>query len=385
MNAQVFRKSSSREETASETSLKATLSRLSKVGELYEKQPDGKVICFACGHRCKILKGLPGICRVRFNQEGTLYVPTGYVGALQLDPVEKKPFFHALPGSRALSFGMLGCDYHCSYCQNWVTSQALKDPAAAAMADTIPITPSEFVALALEKGAKIVTSTYNEPLITSEWAVEIFKEARKKGLVTSYVSNGNGTPEVISYIKPWVDLYKVDLKSFQDKNYRKLGGKLETVKTTIQALVENGFWVEIVTLVIPGFNDSDEELRNIARFLKGISPYLPWHVTAFHKDYKMTDPENTSAEALIRAARIGHEEGLVFVYPGNLPDEVGDFENTYCPFCQKILIRRSGYGILENRVKNGDCPDCCSRIPGIWMKNDGAIVKNLLNHQFHGH
>ncbi|MCL4513482.1 MAG: AmmeMemoRadiSam system radical SAM enzyme [Candidatus Eremiobacteraeota bacterium] len=365
------------------SSLKETLSLLSKEGELYEKLPDGKVICFACGHRCKILKGLPGICKVRFNQNGTLYVPFGYVGAIQLDPIEKKPFFHALPGNKALSFGMLGCDYHCSYCQNWVTSQALRDPAADAVAKPILITPREFINLALKQEAKVVTSTYNEPLITSEWAVEIFKEAKKEGLVTSYVSNGNGTPEVLEYIKPYVDLYKVDLKGFQDKNYRKLGGKLETVKTTIQKLVEKGFWVEVVTLVIPGFNDSEEELRNIARFLKGVSPYLPWHVTAFHKDYKMTDPEDTRAETLMKATSIGLEEGLFFVYPGNLPNEVKEYENTVCPFCKETLIRRIGYKILENRIQDGCCPDCHAIIPGVWLKKDGTLLKNLLKNQAH--
>src|SRR2546427_1459905 len=204
--------------TTETPTLKNVLETYTKEGELYERLENGRLRCFACGHRCVVFDGLDGICRVRFNRGSRLLVPHGYVGALQLDPVEKKPFFHALPGSLAMSFGMLGCDFHCAYCQNWVTSQALRDPNA--IAPPHRLTPDEFVALSLDQGARIVTSTYNEPLITSEWAVEIFKQARQAGLKTSYVSNGNGTPEVLEYIKPWVDLYKVDLKSFQDRNYR---------------------------------------------------------------------------------------------------------------------------------------------------------------------
>jgi pyruvate formate lyase activating enzyme len=290
------------------------------------------------------------------------------VGALQLDPVEKKPFFHALPGSRALSFGMLGCDYHCGYCQNWVTSQALRDPSALARPQEI--TPAELVRLAHEHQARIVTSTYNEPLITSEWAVAVFREARKAGLVCSYVSNGNGTPEVLDYIKPWVSLYKVDLKSFRDRHYRELGGTLERVLWTIRALHERGFWVEIVTLLIPGFNDSDEELRDIARFLVSVSPDIPWHVTAFHKDYKMTGPDNTSVATLLRAAEIGAAEGLRFVYAGNLPGQVGRWENTYCPGCGELLIERYGFRVLRNRVAEGHCPKCTRPIPGFWRVPD---------------
>lgn len=358
--------------------LEQTLSHYTKEGALYEKLENGKVRCFACGHRCVILEGLKGICQVRYNSGGTLFVPHGYVGAIQLDPIEKKPFFHALPGAKAFSFGMLGCDYHCGYCQNWITSQALRDPASNEIARPIPVTPHELVRLALNKGADVVTSTYNEPLITSEWAIEIFKEARAHGLVTSYVSNGNGTPEVLDYIKPWVDLYKVDLKSFQDKNYRKLGGKLENVLKTVQMLVEQGFWLEVLTLIIPGFNDSVEELRDIARFLRGISPYIPWHVTAFHQDYKMMDRENTTAETLVIATEIGLKEGLHFVYPGNLPGEVGDYENTVCPFCGETLVRRFGYTILDYKVSDGECSRCHKPIPGLWRTDKGELIKNSL-------
>lgn len=350
--------------TATST-LKNVLENYTTEGKLYERLENGKLRCVACGHRCVIFDGLDGICRVRFNREGKLLVPHGYVGALQLDPVEKKPFFHALPGSLAMSFGMLGCDFHCGYCQNWVTSQALRDPNAVAPPHRL--TPEDFVELSVAQGARIVTSTYNEPLITSEWAVEIFKQAKSVGLITSYVSNGNGTPEVLQYIKPWVDLYKVDLKSFQDRNYRKLGGLLKNVLDTIQRLYAMNFWLEIVTLVIPGFNDSNEELRDIAQFLARISSDIPWHVTAFHQDYKMTDPDNTSVATLLRAAEIGKAEGLHFVYAGNLPSRVGNWEDTRCPGCDATVIERSGYRILRNRITpSGTCPDCTRAIPGVW-------------------
>jgi pyruvate formate lyase activating enzyme len=346
------------------STLKDVLETYTKEGELYERLENNRLRCYACGHRCVIFDGLDGICRVRFNRGGTLYVPHGYVGGLQLDPVEKKPFFHALPGSMAMSFGMLGCDFHCAYCQNWVTSQALRDPNA--VAPPYKLTAGQFVAISLEQGARIVTSTYNEPLITSEWAVEVFKEARKAGLKTSYVSNGNGTPQVLEYIKPWVDLYKVDLKSFQDRNYRKLGGLLNNVLDTIGRLYAMGFWLEIVTLIIPGFNDSAEELRDMAQFLVRISPDIPWHVTAFHQDYKMTDPDNTSVSILLRAAEIGKAEGLNFVYAGNLPGRVNIWENTYCPGCGELLVERVGYRIRAMRIRNGNCPKCSRPIPGVW-------------------
>ena len=351
-------------EISESSTLQQVLETYTTEGELYEKLENGRVRCYACGHRCVIFDGLDGICRVRSNRGGKLLVPHGYVGALQLDPVEKKPFFHALPGSLAMSFGMLGCDYHCAYCQNWVTSQALRDPNAVSPPHRL--TPEEFVALAMDRGARIVTSTYNEPLITSEWAVEIFKAARQAGLKTSYVSNGNGTPQVLAYIKPWVDLYKVDLKSFQDRNYRKLGGVLNNVLDTIQRLHAIGFWLEIVTLVVPGFNDSSEELRDMARFLVHVSADIPWHVTAFHQDYKMTGPDNTPVSTLRRAAEIGKSEGLNFVYAGNLPGLVGDWENTNCPGCGELLIERYGFRIRRMRIKNASCPKCARQIPGVW-------------------
>jgi pyruvate formate lyase activating enzyme len=665
------------------------LDSLTVEGTLYERLPEKAVRCFACGHRCLIREGKRGICQVRFNQAGTLRVPWGYTAALQADPIEKKPFFHVMPGSNALTFGMLGCDYHCGYCftgdtlvvtdrgpipleeafelgearhrdahgeisfvsdlravtasgryhqvqavfrhpyqgemieleplrlpsitctpdhrifattapgaqpqlihardlttehylvvprvyefpappaidteqpawrsstdelqqvldqsgtaartrriglpgslptttlapdrlreeglpeyifdaprevamtflhdltlgvgqrgadgnigfttaskelahgvawlalkcgyfpsvydtplpetcvaaqeaahpaphqysvewhaedcaersiietenfhlvpirgikrhdfqgqvfnlqvqgehnylanfmlvsncQNWLTSQALRDPDSDESINYIrKISPTGMVDLAHRTQAGVIASSYNEPLITSEWAVGIFKEARAAGLLCAYVSNGNNTPEVMEYIRPYISAYKVDLKCMQDKNYRKLGGVLQHTLDGIQRAHAMGLWVEIVTLTIPGFNDSNEELWEAARFIAGISRDIPWHVTAFHKDYKMTDPDDTDARTLLRAAEIGREAGLNYVYAGNLPGRVGDYEHTFCPGCNTLLIRRAGYVILEYQITGaGTCPACGTRIPGLWPADPAGVQLN---------
>jgi len=352
--------------------LKEVLQTYTIEGELYDKLEGGRVRCFACGHRCVILPGLDGICRVRYNEDGRLMVPSGYSVSIQWDPTEKKPFFHAYPGSLALTFGMLGCDYHCSYCQNWVTSQALRDPKA--LAPPLELTPRKLVEIARRSEARLVVSSYNEPLITSEWAVEIFKQAKPAGFVCGYVSNGNATPEVLDYIRPWVDLYKIDLKGFDDRRYRKLGGLLSNVLDTIKMVHERGFWLEIVTLLIPGFNDSADEIKAAADFIASVSPEIPWHVTAFHQDYKMTAPDNTSIETLIRAAETGYGAGLNYVYAGNLPGRVGKYENTFCPNCKAALIERYGFRVVKNRIRAGGCPECGTSISGRWDNEAMAPV-----------
>jgi pyruvate formate lyase activating enzyme len=354
-------------------------------GDLYEKLDRNRVRCFACGHCCPIPDGQPGVCKVRYNRGGTLYVPWGYVGGVQCDPIEKKPFFHAYPGSLAYSFGMLGCDLHCSYCQNWVTSQALRDPNA--ISSPLLASPELLVRDALDQGARVLVSTYNEPLITAEWAVAIFREAKSAGLVTGFVSNGNGTPQVLEYLRPWVDLYKVDLKSFDDRHYRQLGGRLQPILDSIRRLHEMGLWVEIVTLLIPGFNDSDDELKRLTEFLASVSVDLPWHVTAFHKDYKMTDPANTKPADLLRAVKIGNSAGLRFIYAGNLPGRVGHLEDTRCPGCATTLISRYSYQIQNYRVTaDGKCPQCGLAIPGRWRAQfEGQIASHpFLPHRASG-
>ncbi len=350
-------------------SLARALDSRTAVGALCRREGE-RVRCLACAHRCLIAEGRRGVCRVRFVRGGELRVPYGYVaGGLASDPVEKKPFFHVYPGSDALTFGMLGCNFHCPFCQNWVTSQTLRERVSGS--SIIELTPEQIVNAAQRSGARLVVSSYNEPLITIEWAVAIFQKAKPLGLACAVVSNGYATTEVIEFIKPWVAAYKIDLKSFDDKHYRILGGTLEGVMNGIRLVHRHGLWIEIVTLVVPGFNDSETELRQIARFIASVSPDIPWHVTAFHPDYKMIEPPPTNARQLIRAAELGAEEGLRFVYAGNLPGRVGPWENTYCPKCREMLIDRYGFLVRQYKITlEGRCPSCQTKIPGIWPERN---------------
>ncbi len=350
------------------------LDRLTAAGELYEKDEGGSLRCYACAHRCLIKPGRRGICQVRFNEGGELRVPWGYVAAAQVDPIEKKPFSHVLPGSDALTFGMLGCDFHCAYCQNWVTSQVGRDEqsdmAAAAIQQT---SPEKLVSAAVSSGARAIVSSYNEPLITSEWAARVFQQAKQAGLLCAYVSNGNATPETLRYLLPYLSAYKIDLKTMQDKQYRRLGGVLNHVLDTIRIAKELGLWVEVVTLVVPGFNDSAEELWDAARYLASVSAEIPWHVTAFHPDYKM-DGDYTPAKTLQMAAEIGQEAGLHFVYAGNLPGRVGTYEDTFCSQCSTRLIQRQGYVLQEYKITaQGTCPNCGAKVPGIWTDHPETV------------
>lgn len=346
------------------TTVEGALDASTRPGELVVNLPGGVLICTACGHRCKLRPGQRGVCKVRYNSGGTLMVPAGYVAGVHNDPVEKKPFFHALPGSLAMSFGMLGCDFHCAYCQNWFTSQSLRDDASTGSSSAM--SAPAICDLAERYGAKSVVSTYNEPLITSEWAAEVFREAKRRGLKTAYVSNGHGTPEVLEYMRPLLDWFKIDLKCFDAKNYRRLGGNFEAVLETVRQVYKMGFWMEIVTLVVPGYNDSDEELSSIAEFIASVSADIPWHATAFHPDYKMTDRRRTPAETLLRARKRGLDAGLKFIYSGNLPGQVENTENTYCPQCGATLVERFGFRVLSNRLREGGCPSCGEAIPGRW-------------------
>jgi len=329
------------------------------------------VRCVACGHRCRILPGRRGVCRVRFNDHGQLRVPFGYVAGLACDPVEKKPFFHVHPGSDALTFGMLGCDLHCAHCQNWLTSQVLRDDAAGGRMEAT--TPGQLVAAARRHGARLLVSSYNEPLITAEWAAAVFEAARPAGLACAIVSNGNGTPEVLDFLQPWLTAMKIDLKGFNDRRYRSLGGTLAAVTETIRSVHTRGLWLEVVTLLVPGFNDDPAELRDLTQFLAGVSRDIPWHVTAFHPDYRMTDVRPGAADDLLRAVETGREAGLRYVYAGNLPGRVGPWEDTRCAGCDLTLIRRRGFQVLEQRLTPaGGCPACGERIPGIW--GDAGIL-----------
>jgi pyruvate formate lyase activating enzyme len=343
--------------------------------DLAETLEDNAVRCYACAHRCLIRDGRRGICQVRFNQGGKLRVPWGYVAGLQADPIEKKPFFHVLPGSDALTFGMLGCDFHCANCQNWVSSQMLRDPAASESVGYIRrVSPEQVVLAAQRSGASVIASSYNEPLITSEWAVSIFKLAVQAGIKCVYVSNGNATPEVLKYLRPYLTGYKIDLKTMRDRQYRQLGGVLKNVMESIRMAHELGLWVEVVTLVIPGFNDSTDELMDAGRFITSVSPDIPWHVTAFHPDYKLTDPPSTPVKTLQRAAEIGQEAGVKHMYAGNLPGRLQEYENTYCPKCRTLLVERTGYIIYKYQLTGaGACPKCGTKIAGVWTDKPETV------------
>ncbi|HEX8069916.1 MAG TPA: radical SAM protein [Pyrinomonadaceae bacterium] len=252
-----------------------------------------------------------------------------------------------------------------SNCQNWLTSQTLRDDSAGVRPQIV--SSERLVALAKAYGAALVGSSYNEPLITAEWAVEVFQKAKPEGFKTAFISNGNATPQVLDYLRPWTDCYKIDLKTMSDRSYRQLGGVVDNILETVRMVHERGFWEEIVTLVIPGFNDSEDELKRAADFIASVSPDIPWHVTAFHQDYHMTENANTTAEQLVRACELGRAAGLRYVYAGNLPGRVGRWEHTFCPACDALLVERHGYLIKQVRVtRDGRCPACANTIPGLW-------------------
>jgi pyruvate formate lyase activating enzyme len=270
---------------------------------------------------------------------------------------------------------MLGCDFHCAYCQNSFTSQAMRDPASDAAGTLVRrVTAEQIVSFAGRSGAAVIASSYNEPLITSEWAVDIFRLAKPAGMKCVYISNGNATREVLEYLRPYLVGYKIDLKTMQDRQYRSLGGVLAHVLDSIQLAHQLGLWVEVVTLVVPGFNDSNDELMDSARAIASVSREIPWHVTAFHPDYKMTDPPPTSVRTLIRAAEIGQEAGLSYVYAGNIPGRVGDYESTYCPNCRTKLVERYSYTVQSYHLTaEGTCPKCGTAIGGIWSQHPQEV------------
>ncbi len=343
------------------------LDALTHEAELHEKLDNLFIRCLACAHRCRIAPGKRGICQMRVNKDGILYAPWGYIAGAAIDPVEKKPFSHFLPGASALTFGMLGCNMRCDFCQNWLSSQTLREPAANDVISSIQkVSPEQIVQAAVHGRVEIIASSYNEPLITCEWAREIFRLANEQGIACAYVSNGFATPEALEYLRPVLSGFKVDLKTMQEKQYKELGGGLQPVLDTIIKAHTMGLWVEVVTLIIPGFNDSPEELWDAARFLVSVSADIPWHVTAYHPDYNHDAPA-TTPDLLQRAADVGQEAGLRYVYAGNLPGRVGSLEDTHCPHCSMVLVKRRGYTIHEYHVSaDGKCSRCGEKIAGVW-------------------
>jgi len=327
----------------------------------YYKKEEAKdrIICLLCRHSCKLKEGQVGICGVNKNVEGELKTLVyGHPIALNVDPVEKKPLYHMLPGSKVLSFGTVGCNFKCSFCQNWDISQESK------VNEEIKVSPEEMVALALEQGAESIAYTYNEPTIFYPYAKDIGIIAKEKGLKNIFVSNGYESPEIIEDMASWVDAANIDLKSWDDTYYKKdLKGGLEEVKDSLRKMVEAGIWVEVTTLLIEGQNDSDKDLREMAAFIANdLGKNVPWHLSAFFPNYKMMDHDATKMETLLRAKDIGEEAGLSYIYLGNVAQNA----DTHCPECDALLIDRTRYRVSENTLNEGHCPHCDKAIEGVW-------------------
>ncbi len=327
---------------------------------LYKKIEGDKVFCFLCSHHCRISDGKFGICNVRENKAGILYTHAyGELVAQHLDPVEKKPLYHFLPGSKSFSIAAIGCNFQCGFCQNWQISQVKEAESLGLQSQEAK--PEDVVKWAKQSGSRSISYTYTEPTIFFEYALEIGQLAKREGLSNVFVTNGYMTEEMIRMIHPTLDAANIDLKSFKDAYYRKVcKGRLGPVLKNIEMMKKLNIWIEITTLLVPGQNDSEEELRGIATFLAEMDISIPWHISRFYPQYKMEDLESTPVEILDQAYAIGKEAGLRYVYLGN----VGRGNNTYCYQCDKLLIERAGFSIHQYNVKNGRCPDCQSPIEG---------------------
>lgn len=335
-----------------------------KEAMFFNKLDDTKVQCNLCRHRCVIENGKKGICRVRENRNGTLYsLVYRKLISENIDPIEKKPFFHFHPGTTAFSIATMGCNFRCLNCQNYEISQLPREFNQIMGKD---ISPETIVDNALRYQCKTIAYTYTEPTIFFEYAYETAVIATGKSVKNVFVTNGYTTREALEMIKPYLHAANVDLKSFSEETYKKLcGARLEQVLDCIRSYKEMGIWIEITTLIIPEINDSDAELRKIAGFIKDVGPEIPWHVSRFYPQYRLVEKPPTPIETIRRAREIGLEAGLRYVYEGNIPGEEGG--NTYCYHCKKILIKRYGYQIMENNVVQGTCPSCNTPIDGVGM------------------
>ena len=340
---------------------------MSREAMFYEAVPgEGRtVLCGLCHHRCKIPDDAVGICRARHNQSGRLVTLVyGHCVALNPDPIEKKPLFHYLPGTRSMSVATAGCNFTCDFCQNHHISQALRERGGQAPGEWVE--PREIVEAAERNRCRSLSFTYTEPTVFLEYALEAARLGRRRGIGSCFVSNGFMTPEAVDAIAPYLDAINVDLKAFSADVYRRIiGGKLEGVLETLEYLHRKGIWIEITTLLVPGMNDSPEEIRAIARFIASLGPEVPWHVSRFHPQYHMGGAPPTSASSVQSALEAGRAEGLRYVYCGNMPDERN--ESTWCHACGALLIGRAGFAILENRLgPGGACPDCGASCAGVW-------------------
>ncbi len=359
----------------------------SREAAFYQPLPDARVLCTLCPHDCRISEGGRGACGVRYNERGKLYTLVyDAVVARTVDPVEKKPLFHFYPGSTAYSIATIGCNLRCAFCQNWEIAQWPKEhlprkigsddvaetpepicPSLSILEGRIPgerVTPQEIVDGTLRAGATSIAYTYTEPTIFFELAYETARLARSAGLKNIFVSNGFISEAPLRQIATVLDAVNVDLKFFNEANYRRIArARLQPVLDAIRLYRRLGVWVEVTTLIIPQINDSDEELRMIAEFVRSVGPEVPWHVSQFHPAYRMLDAAPTPVKTLRRALEIGKSAGLRYVYEGNVPGEGG--ENTYCYNCGRLLIDRYGFHVRSNHIRAGRCPDCGTAIDGV--------------------
>jgi pyruvate formate lyase activating enzyme len=333
-----------------------------KEAMLYEKLDDDKVRCNLCAHRCKVSPSKRGICGVRENRRGILYTLVyGTIIAENVDPIEKKPLFHVYPGSRSFSIATVGCNFHCTFCQNYDISQIPRESGKIMGREA---TPEEIVQQAVNTGSKTIAYTYTEPTIFYEFAYDIGKIAHEKGIKNVFITNGFMTEEALEKISPYLEAANVDLKAFTDNFYKKYcGGRLQPVLDSLKKMKELGIWVEVTTLIIPTLNDSDKELKDIAQFIYSLGAETPWHISRFYPQYEMTDLPATSVATLHKAAKIGEEAGLKYVYTGNVPGD--EKENTYCYKCGNLLIGRHGFNVNKMNLEESKCPRCGTPLDGI--------------------
>jgi len=343
--------------------------RFTRQGALYHLAGSGRLRCVACAHRCVIAPGAVGACGVRFNQNGVLRVPFDYVARRHVRAVETNTIFHVWPGTRALTFGMFGCDLRCPYCHNYRISQALRDGETAE--EPTAVSAERLVDEAVANGAGVLCAAYNEPMISAEWVASVFGTARSKGLRTAIISDGHSTPEALRYMRPHADVFRVDLKAHDEATYKRLGGRLQPVLDSISMARELGYWVEVVTLVVPGLNQESGALATIGGQLREISPDIPWHINGFVPRYRLSEGEPASAAFLMLAAGAAYVAGSRYVYVGNAP-LCAELAHTRCPECHQVLVRRRDYATTEITLRDGACSACRMPIPGLWAAQTSA-------------
>ncbi len=348
--------------SASARALELALDERTARGDLVKSAPDGQLTCLACAHACVLADGKRGICGVRRHERGELRVPWGYVAKKYVRPVETNTIFHVRPGANALTFGLFGCDLRCPYCHNAALSQALRDGLEGEPVDT---TPEALIEEALGARARVLCAAYNEPMISAEWVKRVFECARGAGLVTALISDGNSTPEALAYVRPVTDVFRVDLKGYSQDQYRKLGGRLAPVLESIREAKRLGFWVEVVTLVVPGLNDEEQGLRSLGDELRSVDPEIPWHLNAFVPRYRLRTTPSPSPHFLASVAGTAYARGTRYVYVGNAPG-MAALAHTRCPDCQTILIQREDYRVTHVAAAGGGCPECGTTLPGLF-------------------